>query len=278
MKLYCNCCKQYVERAEIDTATHPEIGKMSVCPLCDEPESFTEAPPDTPGPVRAITAKELGAIKVTHSKPNIVEKDWGTEEIIVNEPTHCGKILRVNAGWQCSFHHHEKKDETFYVQNGPVVMQVDAAVMIAYIGSSFRIPPGTPHLFAAPVLTRSNHVVQLFEFSSHHDDEDVVRHEPSKPISDVLKLRFQEYCRRDSTPRRIEDQCDTMDKVLDYLRANPGTTVHQVAKALGEDGRAMATLLYMCYTSGQVTRVKGMGPKGGHGYSIVEESADGSGD
>lgn len=61
-----------------------------------------------------------------------------------------------------------------------------------------------------------------------------------------------------------------MDEVLEHLRANPGQTAHQVAKALGEDSRDMATLLYMCYLSGQVTRVEGLGPRGGHGYSVVE--------
>lgn len=58
-KLYCNCCKCYVERSTITTAHHPELGDLPICPRCGEPESFTEKEPEGTGPVRAITAKEL---------------------------------------------------------------------------------------------------------------------------------------------------------------------------------------------------------------------------
>ena len=111
----------------------------------------------------------------------IVKKDWGEEHIVVNEATHCGKLLKINAGCQCSFHHHNEKDETFYVLAGPVIMQIEDKVCVAGFGEAFRIPPGTRHRFAANL-----HQAQLAEFSSHHDDSDVVRHEVSCPITDEL--------------------------------------------------------------------------------------------
>jgi len=108
----------------------------------------------------------------------IVEKDWGYEEICVNEPTHCGKKLFIKLGRQCSLHHHDKKDETFHVLTGSVLMQVEDSVFWAAERTNIRIPPGTRHRFGAVDQSGT-----LVEFSSHHDDADVVRHEPSGPLT-----------------------------------------------------------------------------------------------
>ena len=117
-----------------------------------------------------------------------VTKDWGTEQWIVNESTHCGKLLIVSPQWQCSLHHHIEKDETFFVMRGPAVMQVEDIVVVAGYGESFRIPPGTKHRFAALAFR-----VKLMEFSSHHDDADVVRHEPTSRITDDMKRRIRTF-------------------------------------------------------------------------------------
>jgi len=108
----------------------------------------------------------------------IVEKDWGYEEICVNEPTHCGKKLFVKLGRQCSLHHHTTKDETFHVLVGPALMQVEEQIFWAAQHTNVRIPPGTKHRFGAV-----DQSVTLVEFSSHHDDDDVVRHEPSGALN-----------------------------------------------------------------------------------------------
>jgi len=108
----------------------------------------------------------------------IIEKDWGYEEVCVNEPTHCGKKLYVKLGRQCSLHHHTTKDETFHVLEGPALMQVGEKVFWAAKYTNVRIPPGTKHRFGAV-----DQSVTLVEFSSHHTDDDVVRHEPSGPLS-----------------------------------------------------------------------------------------------
>jgi len=109
----------------------------------------------------------------------IIEKNWGEEQVVVNASTYCGKLLVVAKGWQCSLHHHKKKDETFYVQSGPVLIQIGDRVFMAGCGEAFRVPPGTWHRFGAQL-----HPALLVEFSSHHNDDDVVRHEPSCPITD----------------------------------------------------------------------------------------------
>ena len=108
----------------------------------------------------------------------IVEKDWGYEEVCVNEPTHCGKKMFIRLGRQCSLHYHKTKDETFHVLEGPVLMQVEERVFWAPQYSNVRIPPGTQHRFGA-----AGHSGTLVEFSSHHDDDDVVRLEPSGPLT-----------------------------------------------------------------------------------------------
>ena len=63
---------------------------------------------------------------------------------------------------------------------------VEDQVYRAGTGEFFRIPPGTKHRFAAERLA-----AQLTEFSSHHDDDDVVRHEPSGPITEELIARAE---------------------------------------------------------------------------------------
>lgn len=48
---------------------------------------------------------------------NFVPKGWGFEKWIVNNEKYCGKILFFVKGKKCSYHYHEIKDETFYVQS-----------------------------------------------------------------------------------------------------------------------------------------------------------------
>ena len=45
-------------------------------------------------------------------------KGWGYEKWIVNKDEYCGKLLHIIKGMKCSWHYHQKKDETFYLQEG----------------------------------------------------------------------------------------------------------------------------------------------------------------
>lgn len=111
----------------------------------------------------------------------VTKKVWGEELLIADEPEYCGKILKINAGMQCSLHCHPKKKETFYVFIGPIELEIKSATVRAIHGDRFTILPGTKHRFG------SIHGGMLIETSTHHDDDDVERFEESGPIPRVEK-------------------------------------------------------------------------------------------
>lgn len=106
-----------------------------------------------------------------------VDKVWGFEQVICNTEHYCSKFLHVKPGMQCSLHYHKMKDETFFVLGGDVFLTVGDNGAELREGERVRIPPGTQHRFA------SRKGCILVETSTHHDDADVVRLEPSGPIS-----------------------------------------------------------------------------------------------
>ena len=99
-----------------------------------------------------------------------VNKGWGHELWIVNKKEYCGKLLFFNKGKICSFHRHELKDETFYLQSGCILLRYSdddnyKHEKILNPGDSFYVYPGLRHSMEA--LTDS----ELFEFSTQHFDE-----------------------------------------------------------------------------------------------------------
>lgn len=110
----------------------------------------------------------------------IVPKVWGSELWIVNNSLYCGKILKLNKGWQGSRHYHKIKTETFYVLKGMVRLELGGeAPMILYPGGNVTIQPGTPHRFAG--IEDS----EIVEFSTTHDDRDTYRETESGPLEQV---------------------------------------------------------------------------------------------
>lgn len=105
-----------------------------------------------------------------------VKKDWGEEELIANR-AYCGKILRLKQGRQCSLHFHAEKDETFYVLDGKVRLELNGWTMILGAGDSAHVAPGRLHRFAG--LTDAT----IIEFSTHHEDGDSHRIEKSRPMA-----------------------------------------------------------------------------------------------
>lgn len=108
----------------------------------------------------------------------IVPKVWGQEHWLVNEPEYCAKILELDPHFQCSLHYHKIKKETFLVQEGVVTLeQRDVRgvpiVEILLEGDSRTIMPKTPHRFSSRLGAT------ILEISTHHDDSDCVRIEPS---------------------------------------------------------------------------------------------------
>lgn len=106
----------------------------------------------------------------------IVNKLWGREEWLVND-TYCFKRMFLNEGYQSSLHFHNVKDETFYVVNGTVMLNVDGVMHRLEAGDYKRIKPGSLHRFHA-----TGGPAVFLESSTFHDDADVVRLEDSRKI------------------------------------------------------------------------------------------------
>lgn len=86
-----------------------------------------------------------------------VEKPWGYEIRWAMNDKYIGKILRIEAGQKLSRQYHQQKDETIYVLEGKLVLElgphkgIDKPIkLILHEGAHRRIQPGTIHRFAAP--------------------------------------------------------------------------------------------------------------------------------
>ena len=102
-----------------------------------------------------------------------VSKGWGYEKWIVNCEKYCGKILFLAKGKKCSWHYHTLKDETFYLQEGKLLVKYSddndreqAKELIMERGDKFHVYRGLRHQMFA--LEDSD----LFEFSTEHFDSD----------------------------------------------------------------------------------------------------------
>lgn len=125
----------------------------------------------------------------------VVEKVWGRE--IWLQPDggavagYCGKILRVENGAAGSLHYHPRKAETMLVVQGRISVEADVDPVpvgsthlsepsrwrfVLDEGDTLTLPAGVPHRIAAV-----DGDATLFEVSTPHDDDDVVRLEPSRP-------------------------------------------------------------------------------------------------
>lgn len=105
-----------------------------------------------------------------------VQKGWGYEEILTNTELYCAKILHLNLGKMLSWHYHNIKDETFYVENGKVKLLYgwdediyQANSKILSVGDTFHVPAGMKHRLIAMENSR------VFEFSTQHFDDDSIR-------------------------------------------------------------------------------------------------------
>ncbi len=113
-------------------------------------------------------------------KAEIHEKVWGRELWIVNIELYCGKILEVNQGFRCSMHKHRKKDETFYVLEGHILLErqdqqfeLNEGPVALGPGSVIHISRNTLHRFGGITDAR------IVEISTQHFEDDSYRTEPS---------------------------------------------------------------------------------------------------
>lgn len=105
-----------------------------------------------------------------------VEKVWGEEIWIANSPLYCGKLLNVKKDFQCSYHWHPIKDETFYLLSGLIWLELNGDMRLMYPGDVVHIRPGAKHRFTG--IEDS----VIIEVSTQHSDDDVRRSEESGPV------------------------------------------------------------------------------------------------
>lgn len=102
-----------------------------------------------------------------------VRKSWGSEIWLINNELYCAKILNCHKNkWSSNglYHYHKKKDETFYILHGKIILDVEGKETFLGIGDSYRIFPGQRHRFKS-----LSPISKILEVSTHHDDTDSFR-------------------------------------------------------------------------------------------------------
>lgn len=108
-------------------------------------------------------------------KPEIIQKGWGYELIIMNNSKYCGKILHFNVNATFSMHYHMIKEETFYILKGKLLLKYPDLSNGSYkkkelnVGEVIHITPGQPHQIIA--LEESD----IIEVSTTHTNQDNYR-------------------------------------------------------------------------------------------------------
>ncbi len=112
-----------------------------------------------------------------------IKKVWGSEQWIANSSKYCGKILNLNQGFRCSKHMHKEKDETFYLLEGKVALELGNRTILLKPGNSVHVPQNALHSFSGLENSR------IIEFSTTHSDADSYRKTKSGaiPLSPFLR-------------------------------------------------------------------------------------------
>lgn len=82
--------------------------------------------------------------------PRKVDKPWGWELVWAEGDRYAGKLLFVRAGQALSLQYHERKDESWYVQQGRAALELGAVggelgEQEIRPGDTFHFAPGTVH-------------------------------------------------------------------------------------------------------------------------------------
>ena len=95
-----------------------------------------------------------------------VEKGWGWERWIVNCEEYCGKLLFFKKDKRCSWHHHELKDEVFYLQSGLMIVKFSES---GTIDSDGRI-------FSLTIISDENHNFPYVFIMKTHPGQQLLAH------------------------------------------------------------------------------------------------------
>ena len=131
---------------------------------------------DSSKDIRQLASSNESEIVEASHPVKIVPKGWGEERWLVNIPSYCAKILKLNAGLRLSWHYHEIKEETFIVLSGEcyVIYGTDprieqANTLLLTEGSRFHIPRRLIHQLLA--ITDC----EILEVSTTHHESDSYR-------------------------------------------------------------------------------------------------------
>lgn len=102
-----------------------------------------------------------------------IEKPWGSETIIEENPNYVVKKLFMKKDHQCSLQYHEKKHETIVVLTGTLIVihgekKENLRIQTLAVGESIILPPRVIHRM------RGHDDCTYMECSTNHLD-DVIR-------------------------------------------------------------------------------------------------------
>lgn len=85
--------------------------------------------------------------------PRHIIKPWGSEFVWAETGQYVGKILHINAGHKLSRQYHQKKDETFLVQSGEMLLEIGDQEFLTEkrmrVGDRYHCKAGTIHRMIA---------------------------------------------------------------------------------------------------------------------------------
>jgi len=125
------------------------------------------------------TANPYRLMKWRREKMKKVKKTWGSECWFANTKDYCGKLLIVESGkWSSDgrFHYHELKDESFFVIEGRLWLDIasedgEYQRITLERNDSYRVMPGVKHRFSSA----TEDPCEFIEASTHHEDSDSFR-------------------------------------------------------------------------------------------------------
>lgn len=80
--------------------------------------------------------------------PEVLERNWGTEQIVVWTPTHAGKILHRKAGTKGGFQLHVKEESHYLIEGQLLLRTKDETGVherVVEAGSGWTVQPLTVH-------------------------------------------------------------------------------------------------------------------------------------
>jgi len=78
-----------------------------------------------------------------------IDKPWGYEEILVQTSRYVLKKIFIKRGCRLSYQYHNKKDETIFVLEGELILNLDDSYMTGRMGFCKRIRSKKKHRFIA---------------------------------------------------------------------------------------------------------------------------------